>query len=678
MLINKFRNISISAKLNIIQAAIVFGLFVVTIIALNVWLNSVFERQGIEELKRSNQQAVDMVETVRVSLEKAAERLAQTLQADFSGEFALRTDETVEVGGARTSALSLDGKVLNGDVAPFDRFTANTTAAGTLFARQGDDFVRIATSLKKEDGTRAMGTPLGARHPARELLLAGKTYTGKARLFGRDYMTHYRPLFSASGQVIGILFVGLDFSEQLADVKKRLRDIKLFETGYIFGIDAGANKGEFVLHPTREGENQWDAKDSSGVYYIREMVEKKEGVIYYLFPKLHGTAEGRKVSTFISVPAWNWVISASVHIDDLKVHADAVRNRLILGAVVLCVLLCATLFFSSRYWVTQPLMEVVKAMRSIASGDLTVAVAQHSEDEVGQLLKATNKMAGDMRAALSDIQSASFRLAENAAHLSSSAMQVATQSGLQSDAASTMAASIEEINANIVNVADNASRANDVSVESGHVSSQGTEVIGQAVASMTRIAESVRTASSAVTTLGQESKAISAIVSVIREIAEQTNLLALNAAIEAARAGEQGRGFAVVADEVRKLAERTSASTQEIGTLISGIQAGTEGAVTSMNSGVHQVEEGMVFAENAGTSIANIRDSADQVNAAVMSISYALNEQKIAIAEIAKNVEKIASMADDSNEMAKKSAEYAAELEKLAESLRARVAGFTI
>lgn len=678
MLINKFRNLSISAKLNVIQAAMVFGLFVVTIIALNVWLNSVFERQGIEELKRSNQQAVDMVETVRVSLEKAAERLAQTLQADFSGEFALRTDETVEVGGARTSVLSLDGKVLNGDVAPFDRFTANTTAAGTLFARQGDDFVRIATSLKKEDGTRAMGTPLGARHPARELLLAGKTYTGKARLFGRDYMTHYRPLFSASGQVIGILFVGLDFSEQLADVKKRLRDIKLFETGYIFGIDAGANKGEFVLHPTREGENQWDAKDSNGVYYIREMVEKKEGVIYYPFPKPHGTAEGRKVSTFISVPAWNWVISASVHIDDLKVHADAVRNRLILGAVVLCVLLCATLFFSSRYWVTQPLMEVVKAMRSIASGDLTVAVAQHSEDEVGQLLKATNKMAGDMRAALSDIQSASFRLAENAAHLSSSAMQVATQSGLQSDAASTMAASIEEINANIVNVADNASRANDVSVESGHVSSQGTEVIGQAVASMTRIAESVRTASSAVTTLGQESKAISAIVSVIREIAEQTNLLALNAAIEAARAGEQGRGFAVVADEVRKLAERTSASTQEIGTLISGIQAGTEGAVTSMNSGVHQVEEGMVFAENAGTSIANIRDSADQVNAAVMSISYALNEQKIAIAEIAKNVEKIASMADDSNEMAKKSAEYAAELEKLAESLRARVAGFTI
>ncbi|MCL2635034.1 MAG: methyl-accepting chemotaxis protein [Betaproteobacteria bacterium] len=674
----KFRNLSISAKLNVIQAAVILCLFVVTIIALNVWLNSVFERQGIEELKRTNQQVVDMVDTVRVSLEKAAERLVRTLQADFSGEFAMRADETVEVGSAKTPVLSLEGKVLNGNVAPFDRFTANTTAAGTLFVRQGDDFVRIATSLKKEDGTRAMGTPLGARHPARELLLAGKPYTGKARLFGRDYMTHYRPVFSASGQVIGALFVGLDFSGQLADMKKKVRDIRLRETGYIFGIDAGMNKGELVLHPTHEGENLWDAKDSNNLYYIREMVEKKEGVIYYLFPKPHETAESPKIAALMFIPEWNWVIVSNVYVDELNVHADAVRNRLILGAVVLCALLCATLFFSARYWVTQPLMAVVEAMRRIASGDLTVVVAQRSEDEVGQLLKTTNKMAGDMRATLSDIQSASFRLAENAAHLSSSAMQVAMQSGLQSDAASAMAASVEEINANIVKVAENANNANGITVEAGQVSSQGAEVIGQAVASMTRIAETVRTASSAVTALGQESKAISAIVSVIREIAEQTNLLALNAAIEAARAGEQGRGFAVVADEVRKLAERTSASTQEIGTLIGGIQADTEGVVKSMNSGVNQVEEGMVFAENAGASIANIRESAGQVNAAVMGISRAIDEQTAAIAEIARNVEKIACMADESNVMAKKSAEYAAELEKLAESLRGRVAGFKI
>ncbi len=673
-----FRDWSISTKLNVVQAAAVLILFAAAIAAVSVWLGANLEQQGIEEIKQSNQQAVDTVETVRLSLEQAAERLGSTLQSGYDGEFVLHGDETVEVGGAKTPLLSFNGKAVNNDLASLDRFTATTTAVGTLFARQGDDFVRIATSLKKEDGSRAMGTPLGAKHPARELLLAGKPYTGKARLFGRDYMTNYRPLRDQAGNVVGAVFVGLDFSEQLVDMKKRLSNVKLFQTGYIFVVDAGANKGEFVIHPSSQGKNAWDAKDSNGVHYIRDIVEKKNGLLDYRYAKPGGTGESEKVAVFDYLPAWNWVLVSSVYTEEFGAKANALRNRLAIAAVILCVLLCGVVMFSSRRWVTRPLSEVGGAMQRIAAGDLTVAIERRGNDEVGQLLDATNTMVKDMRATLGDIQTATFQLAESAGHLSGAATQVATQSGQQSDAASAMASSIEEMNANIVNVAENADRANGVSAESGQISSKGAEVIGQAVASMTRIAGTVRTASTAVTTLGQESKAISAIVSVIREIADQTNLLALNAAIEAARAGEQGRGFAVVADEVRKLAERTSSSTQEIGTLIDRILHGTEDAVVSMNNGVQQVEEGMVFAEHAGSSISNIRDSSGHVTTAVTSISHALEEQTAAIAEIAKNVEKIAGMADDNNVMAKKSAEHAAELERLAESLRARMAHFTI
>ena len=678
MALPAFRDWSISTKLNAVLVTAILVVFALSITALGSWLGAVFKQQGIEELKQTNQQAVDMIEGTRLLLEGAAARLERTLAADFEGEFALRPEQTVEVGGAKTPALTLNGKVLNGNVAPFDHFTASTTAVGTLFARQGEDFVRIATSLKKQDGSRAMGTQLGAQHPARELLLAGKTFTGKARLFGTDYMTSYQPVFDAAGKVVGALFVGLNFSEQLAEMKKKLLSVKLYNTGYIYAVDAAANKGELVVHPTKEGTSLWDAKDGNDFYYMREIVEKKEGVTSYLFPKKGETVESQKIAVYGFVPTWNWVVVSSVYTDEFMDNTVAVRNRLIAGALLLCVLLGAIVFFSSRRWVTRPLTEVVGAMRRIAAGDLTVSVARHGEDEVGQLLDATNRMASEMRATLSDIQSASFQLAESAGQLSGSATQVANQSGQQSDAAATMASSIEQINANIVHVAENANHANSVSVESGHVSSQGAEVIGQAVSSMTRIAETVRAASAAVTALGHESKAISTIVGVIREIAEQTNLLALNAAIEAARAGEQGRGFAVVADEVRKLAERTSASTQEISTLIGRILRGTEDAVTSMDSGVRQVEEGMVYAENAGASIANIRDSASQVTVAVTSISHALEEQTAAIAEIAGNVEKISSMADDSSVTAKKSADSAVELEKLAESLRERVSHFTI
>ncbi|MDR2839589.1 MAG: methyl-accepting chemotaxis protein [Azonexus sp.] len=675
----KFRDLSIATKLNLVQAAIIVTLFTASIIALTVWLGAVYEREGIGELKIANRQAVDMIETIRVASEKAAERLIRTLEGHFKGEFALHGEEMVDVAGVKTPVLTLGGKVLNGSLGAVDEFSATTTANATVFVRQGDDFIRIATSVKKQDGSRAMGTKLAADHPARQLILAGKSYTGKATLFGKDYMTHYKPIFSASGQVIGILYIGLDLSEQLADVKNKLKAVKLYETGYIFGIDAGVNKGEMVIHPTKEGTSLWDGQDANGVYYIREMVEKKDGVIYYGFPKVGESSESQKIATFMYIPEWNWVVAASIYQDEFLTNAHAVRNRLVLGALILGFLLCVTIFFSSRRWVKAPLEEVVRAMQRMASGDLTVTLdRREGKDEVGQLLEATNKMSNDMRTTLSDIQSTAYTLAESAEHLLGSAKLAATHSESQSDAATAMAAAIEEMSANIKLVADNAGNARHISADSGQISTQGAEVIGQAVSGMTRIAETVRFASSQVTALGQESKAISEIVNVIREIADQTNLLALNAAIEAARAGEQGRGFAVVADEVRKLAERTSASTQEIGTLIGRIQAETSGAVTSMNNGVQQVEEGLGFAENAGASIANIRESSGHVNAAVTSIAHALDEQTVAIGDIADNVEKIASMADSNKAMAIKSAEHASELEKLAERLRARVTKFRI
>ncbi|MDR2925832.1 MAG: methyl-accepting chemotaxis protein [Azoarcus sp.] len=678
MLLRAFRDGSIATKLNVIQATAVLILFAVAIAAVSRALSANLEQQGIEEIRQSNQQAIGMVETVRLSLEQAAERLCSMLQSSHEGEFVLREDETVEVGGAKTPLLSLNGRTLNNSLATLDRFTVTTTAVGTIFARQGNDFVRIATSLKKEDGSRAMGTLLNAKHPALGLLLSGKPYTGKASLFGRDYMTSYKPLRDRTGNVVGAVFVGLDFSEQLADMKRRLSSASLFQTGYIFIVDASANKGELVSHPSSLGENLWDAQDGNGVYYIREIIEKKDGLLYYQHPKIGETRQSEKIAVFNSLPSWNWVLVSSVYTEEFEAKAKDLRNRLAMTAVVLCALLCSVVFFSSKRWVSRPLSKVGAAMKRIAAGDLTVTIGRHGNDEVGQLLDATDTMVKDMRATLVDIKTATFQLAESAGNLSGAAMQVATQSGQQSEAASTMAANIEEMSTNIVNVAENANHANDVSEASGQVSSEGAEVIGRAVASMARIAETVHAASKAVTTLGQESKAISAIVNVIREIADQTNLLALNAAIEAARAGEQGRGFAVVADEVGKLAERTSASTQEIGALIDRILHGTEDAVARMGDGVHQVEEGMLFAERAASSISSISGSAAQVTVAVTDISRALEEQAAAISDITKNVERIAGMADDNNGMAKKSAEYAGELERLAESLRARMAHFTI
>jgi methyl-accepting chemotaxis protein-2 (aspartate sensor receptor) len=515
-------------------------------------------------------------------------------------------------------------------------------------------------------------------------LLANKPFTGKATLFNRDHITHYIPMQDASGVVIGALFAGLEFTSELAVLLQDIREIKLGKNGYMYLVDIGKNPGALIVHPTLEGKNMYEVKGMDGTALMRDIIEKKDGMVPYWDASANSNSNGGKASTskkiavFNTIEKWKWVIVSCVNEEELAEKASRMRFSLIVGAIVLCALLFSVVFITSRQWVSRPLAETVAAMEQIAEGRLSIAIPEHGNDEVGHLLAATSTMAGKMRSALGDIQNAAQQLANSSERLVSTANDVASQSTQQSASASTMAASIEEMNANIVHVSDSAVQANQISLESDHISSEGAVVIQQATGSMTRIADTVRVASEAVSALGRESHAISTIVNVIGEIAEQTNLLALNAAIEAARAGEQGRGFAVVADEVRKLAERTSSSTQEISAMIRRILDGTANAVASMEEGVRQVEEGVSYAGKAGESIASIRQSASQVTEAVTSISTVLTEQSSAVSEISRNVEKIAATSDQNSLVAKESAQCAAELKQLAQLLRENISHFSI
>jgi methyl-accepting chemotaxis protein len=318
-----------------------------------------------------------------------------------------------------------------------------------------------------------------------------------------------------------------------------------------------------------------------------------------------------------------------------------------------------------------------KVAKEIANGNLGVEVTAQADD-TSSLLYSMKTMRDKLRAMVMSIQDSAEQVGQSAEQLAQTSGAVAAASAQQSAATSATAAAVEEMTVGIESISTSAHSAKLFSQEASDLSQKGSEVIHSTAAEMLKIASSVESSSAIIAGLEEQSNEISKIVGVIKDIADQTNLLALNAAIEAARAGEQGRGFAVVADEVRKLAERTSRSTQEVGLTMEKIQSGTKCAVESMMTGGSQVKTGTTLAKQAGESIREIQTGAESVAGVISDISNALQEQTKASSEIARNVENIAQMVEENNNSSAQAAIAAGELQKLAQALAASVKSFRV
>ena len=599
------------------------------------------------EMEQGIHSVGQFIEASDKSVRQETQRLAEALAERLEGSWSL-------ISTFDGPELRVNGRLMSGNNAFMERFTQDTGAVATLFIKQADgNFLRVASSLKNEQGEPLVNTLLDSDHPALQAVATGNDYLGIASLVGREYMTHYRVLKDNNGAVVGLAFVGQDFSELISSFKAAIRSLKVGETGYTFVLYSGAGPryGELEVHPSSEGRNLINPQDgTAGFDFAKEILEKKQGVIEYDWMDSGTTTERAKMAVFGIYEPWNWVYASSTYIDEFTASARSVVlaiSALGLGAVTL---LSLVWWWLARHMIVRPLKEVSRMAHAIAAGDLSMRIAHDQEDEIGRLVKDINKTADELEKVVRLVHTRANGVSVASLEIAQSNQDLANRTESSASALTETSSAMEQLGGTVANNADHARLADELTREAERVVTMGGEAVREVAQTMRGIHDS--------------SQQISNITGVIDGIAFQTNILALNAAVEAARAGEHGRGFAVVASEVRSLAQRSADAAREIANLIT--------------SSVDEIDQGNQRASHAGDTMEQAIAEIQKVTRLISDISDASAEQSTGVIQVAEAVSNMDSALQQNAAMVEEMAAAANSLSEQADELVKSVAVFRV
>lgn len=626
--------------------------------ALSVIISYFNARVSLTEAGKA--EMLDMVDNIyfenKLLFEKRKEHILSTndLTAKVLQDSNLQIDPNTQINIAGQNfplMYTNKGKITGND--QFARILEEKArSAWSIFQLKDNRFVRTSTSLVDKDGKSLNGVELPSEHPAYNKLIAGESWVGTTTVNDNLMYNYYQPLKDSSGKVIGALGNGCNTID-ISSFAEQLKTVKVGDTGYFF---ATTLKGIIVVHPLEK----MLGFDGSTFPFLKSMLEKKDvqgkdAFMDYSFEKV------RKFGMWRYYPEGELLIIANCPV---KEFLAPVQKQLVYTIIIsiISILIVGFAIFIQVKGVTTELGRLVIGLDSVAKGDLRVKLSTLREDEIGQLTQSTQMATDNLRGLISEISDTATSVASSSEELSASSeetgkgIQIVASTitdvarGAQETAKNVENASIslretakaiQLVSKDIQEVAEFSSNATDLAIKGG-------ELAVDAVAQMSNVQNSVQEAAQVVQTLGEKSTQIADIVGLITGIASQTNLLALNAAIEAARAGEAGRGFAVVADEVRKLAEESSNAAQNIRGLIKEITVEMDKALNAMNIGSDVVEKGSKIVNATGESLTLIVDRFHQVNKRIESSNAASEEMIASIQEVLELISSISAEAQQS------------------------------
>ena len=613
-----------------------------------------------EHLASEARLLADQLNTFHSTLRESTQRLSGLFEKRFGAGLSVRADQPVVVAGVQTPSLYLGNEVLNNNFEEVDEFKQMSGGVATVFVRSGDDFIRVSTSLTKQDGNRAIGTVLDRQGAAYQRVADGQTYIGRAVLFDRSYMTQYSPVRDSNGKVIAVLFIGFDYTDAQNAQFENLKRFRLGQTGSLALLDE---------------QKHWLVPPAG--------VQAPDQAIAVMLDLAKTPGAGRFWSDnnedfySVSVPfeGGPWAVVASMPKAEIRAVTWEVGIRLVIGSVLAMLLAVGATVWLLRSKLA-PLSDLVRQAQALGAGDLSARLNVSSHDEIGQLARSFNQMGEALSTMVSHIRSAAEQVNSRAQALSGLSGGAYEGMEQQSGEITSMAGAVEEFSATSLNIADNMGNTERLAQENAQQTRIGRTSMQEASSSLEHIATALNSTAAVINTLGQRSQEIGGIVGVITSIAEQTNLLALNAAIEAARAGEQGRGFAVVADEVRNLASRTRQATDEISAMIQSIQQETGNAISTMEHGKVLMQDGLSRNADVASALARIDEQSRSAGQQFAAITTATQEQSSTATLLSSNLQSIALANSEQREVVSNLAVTAKELETLAAGLRQEVDRF--